>query len=314
VIFACNDSAVAFIARHRRELARHYILDDSTADLQLAMLDKLETLTLAQAAGVDTPRFWQVERPDQLDAIEGALAYPVIIKPLHSHLFQARFGGRKYLTANNGAEARSALERVREAGLEAMLCEWIPGPDHLLASYYTYIDGDGTPLFHFTKRVIRRFPKNEGLASYHITDWDGEVAELGSRFLTGINFRGLGNVEFKRDVRDGRLKLVECNPRFTAPQELFVRCGLDIASLIYDRLIGLPAPPAVFYKHGIRLWYPIRDFQAFQQLRTMNELTFRQWLKSIWHRQAFPFFQPADPLPSIVPAILAIKRRLPSTS
>jgi predicted ATP-grasp superfamily ATP-dependent carboligase len=103
---------------------------------------------------------------------------------------------------------------------------------------------------------------------------------------------------------------VECNSRFTAPQELLVRCGLDIASLIYDHLIGLPVPSPVSYKQGIRQWYPIRDFLAYRQLRTMNELSFGDWLKSVWHWQTFPFFQPADPLPSIMPAMLAIRRRL----
>ena len=310
VIFPCNDEAVTFVARHRPALADDYILDDSTPDVQLAMIDKRKTLELAKAANVDAPGFWQVERPEQLDAIEGELRYPLIVKPLHSHLFQARFGGRKYLTVNNADEVRTALERVWKAGLGAIVCEWIPGPDHLLSSYYTYIDRNGTPLFHFTKKVVRRFPKNEGLTSYHLTDWDREVAEVGLRFLTGINFRGLANVEFKRDLRDGRLKIVECNARFTAPQELFVRCGLDTASLVYDHLTGRPLPQALFYKQGVRLWYPVRDFQAYRQLRAMNELTFGEWVKSVCHWQTFPFFRPTDPLPTIAPATLALGRRL----
>lgn len=310
VIFPCNDEAVTFVARHRIELSNHYILDDSEPDVQVAMIDKRKTLMLARAVNVEAPRFWTVERPEELDAILGELRFPLIVKPLHSHLFQAKFGGRKYLNVTNGVEVRTALEAVWASGLQAMICEWIPGPDHLLASYYTYIDREGQPLFHFTKKVIRRFPKNEGLSSYHITDWDPEVAELGLRFLTGINFRGLANVEFKRDLRDGRLKLVECNARFTAPQELFVRCGLDTASLVYNHLVGLPIPPTLGYKRGVRLWYPVRDFWAYRQLRAMNELTFFEWLRSVWHWQAFPFFCPTDPLPTLAPATLAIARRL----
>jgi D-aspartate ligase len=310
VIFVCNDEAVGFVARHRSELAQHYRLDHSVPKLQLAMLDKLETLALAQSVNVPAPRFWQVDDPAQLNALEETLTFPLIVKPIHSHLFQAKFGGRKYLTVTSLAEVRAAMARVWESGLQAMICEWVPGPDHLLSSYYTYIDKNGTPAFHFTKKVIRRFPKNEGLTSYHITDWDPEVAEMGLRFLAGINFRGLANVEFKRDLRDGQLKLVECNARFTAPQELFVRCGLDTASLIYDDLVGLPMPANLTYKQGVRLWYPMRDFMAFRQLRAMNELSFGEWVRSIWHWQALPFFSPTDPLPTLVPALVAIKGRL----
>jgi predicted ATP-grasp superfamily ATP-dependent carboligase len=310
VILVCNDEAVSFVARNRSELLRHYRLDDSVPELQLAMLDKQKTLTLAQSVNVPAPRFWRVENPAQLEAIEGALTFPLIVKPLHSHLFQAKFGGRKYLTVNSHAEVRAAMERVWASGLQAMINEFIPGPDHRLSSYYTYIDRRGRPLFHFTKKVIRRFPKNEGLTSYHITDWDPDVAELGLQFLAGIGFRGLANVEFKRDARDGRLKLVEVNARFTAPQELFVRCGLDTASLIYNDLVGLPLPGNLEYRQDVRLWYPWRDFMAYRQLRKLNEITFSEWLGSIWHWQALPYFHPTDPLPTIVPALLAIKGRL----
>ncbi len=310
VVFACNDEAVGFIAQHRAELAVNYTLDCSVPELQLAMLDKLETLTLARTVNVPAPRFWQVENADELDRIKSELSFPLIVKPLLSHLFQSKFGGRKFLNVTSHDEVREALERVWAAGLQAMICEWIPGPDHLLSSYYTYIDRNGTPLFHFTKKVIRRYPKNEGLTSYHVTDWNPEVAQMGLRFLAGIGFRGLANVEFKRDLRDGQLKLVECNARFTAPQELFVRCGLDTASIIYNDLVGLPLPREFSYRRDVRLWYPMRDFLAYRQLRALNELTFAEWLKSVWHWQALPFFHPTDPLPTIVPAVQAIGRRL----
>jgi predicted ATP-grasp superfamily ATP-dependent carboligase len=309
VILPCNDEAVTFVARNRAELRGHYILDDSEPELQLGLIDKRSTMTLAQTADVDAPRFWTVDGPGDLQGVLTDLRYPLIVKPLHSHLFQAKFG-RKYFNAENASEVRAALEKVWASGLRAMVCEWIPGPDSLLSSYYTYIDRSGEPLFHFTKKVIRRFPKNEGLASYHITNWDPEVAAVGLRFLVGIKFRGLANVEFKRDVRDGRLKLVECNVRFTAPQELFVRCGLDTASIVYNHLVGLPLPPTRGYKVGVRLWHPVRDFWAYRQLRGLSELTFSGWLKSISHRQVFPYFQWTDPLPTLMPATVSMARRL----
>jgi predicted ATP-grasp superfamily ATP-dependent carboligase len=309
VLLPCNDEAVTFVARNRPELSAHYILDDSEPELQLGLIDKHRTMTLAQTANVDAPRYWTVNRPEELETVLRDVRYPAIVKPLHSHLFQIEFG-RKYFNADNDTDVRTAMERVWAAGLQAMICEWIPGPDSLLSSYYTYMDGHGEPLFHFTKKVIRRFPKNEGLTSYHITDWDPEVAAVGFRFLTGIKFRGLANVEFKRDTRDGRLKLVECNVRFTAPQEVFVRCGLDTAVIVYNHLVGLPLPPTRGYKVGARLWHPIRDFWAYRQLSGLNELTLAGWLKSIAHWQGFPYFQWTDPMPTLMPAAIATARRL----
>ena len=41
---------------------------------------------------------------------------------------------------------------------------------------------------------------NRGGGCYHETKWLPETAELGRRFFTGIGFRGMGNIEFKRDT------------------------------------------------------------------------------------------------------------------
>jgi predicted ATP-grasp superfamily ATP-dependent carboligase len=298
VLLACNDDAVEFIATHRDRLAPDYVLDDSAPAVQLAMLDKQRTLEIGCRAGIGVPRFWPVGGGADVDPVFDGITYPAIVKPLHSHKFQKVFDGRKFFRAANRVELEDALARLVAAGLEAMVSEWVPGPDSRLASYYTYIDRDGRPLFHFTKRIIRRFPKNQGLACYHVTAWDPTIAEHGLRFLEGIGLRGLANVEFKLDERDGRWKLIECNPRFTAAQEILVRAGLDIAWLIYCHLGGYALPSFGRYTEGVRLWYPVRDFRAYRELRRLNELTLWTWLRSVWHPQALPYFRLTDPLPS----------------
>ncbi|MDQ7051488.1 MAG: hypothetical protein Q9P14_00770 [candidate division KSB1 bacterium] len=146
---------------------------------------------------------------------------------------------------------------------------------------------------------MRRFPVNQGLACYHYTEWDEEIAELGQTFFRGIHFRGLGNIEFKRDLRDGLLKVIECNPRFTAAQELLARSGMDAAKIIYNAIVGKPVPNVESYRQKLHFWYPVRDFRAFLQLRRRGELTFAEWLKSIGRKQVFPYFRWDDPMPSI---------------
>lgn len=169
----------------------------------------------------------------------------------------------------------------------------------------------GDPLFHYTEKVVRRFPKNNGQGTYHITAWDPEIAELGLKFFRGINFRGLGNVEFKRDLRDNKLKIIECNPRFTAAHELLVRCGMDISLAIYNHLTGLPVPHLNSYKQGMTLWFPYRDFMAYKELKPLNEITLGQWLKSLIHtQQVVPHFRWLDPMPTLAPFLLSVKGRI----
>ncbi len=298
VIFACSDEAVEFLAQQRYELAEHFLLDDSVPELQLALLNKQRTLEMAREVGVPTPNFWRVEHLDDLDRVRKQVSYPVIIKPIHSHLFRHVFG-MKLFYAFREDELISLTHQALSHRVEVMIMEWIPGPDHLLGSYYTYINRESRALFHYTKKVIRRFPINQGLACYHYTEWDDEIAEWGQKFFQGIGFHGLGNIEFKRDPRDGQLKIIECNPRFTAAQELLTRSGMDIAKIIYRAIVGKPVPRIETYRQKLHLWYPVRDFRAFLELRRRGELTFTEWLKSIRHFQVFPYFRWDDPMPSI---------------
>jgi predicted ATP-grasp superfamily ATP-dependent carboligase len=309
VLLACSDEAIAIIARHRPELSARFRLEESNPVAQLAMLDKLRTYQAAQAAGVPTPRFWAAQSREQVLALRDALVFPLIVKPQLTHLFERR-SGQKFVVAGDFDQLLRAHEALGAAGITTLLVERIPGPDDRLCSYYTYLDRKSLPLFHFTKRIIRRFPAGKGNACYHVTDWNPEVRDLALRLFQWVGLRGLANAEFKRDERDGQLKLIECNARFTAANGLVARSGFDLASFVYNRLVGRPQPPLETYALAMRLWDPVRDFQAFLELRRQGRLTFRQWLASVLHGQTFPYFDPGDPLPALARALRPAGRLL----
>jgi predicted ATP-grasp superfamily ATP-dependent carboligase len=308
-LLACCDEAIELIVRHRAPLAARFRLDDSNPEAQLAMLDKLATYRAAEAAGVPTPRFWVAQTPGDLHAARHELVFPLIVKPRLSHVFEAR-SGKKLLIARDLAEAVAAFDAVSATGSGALLVELIPGPDDRLCSYFTYLDADSRPLFHFTKRVIRRYPMLSGNGCYHVTDWIPDIGELANRLFRHVGLKGVANVEFKRDDRDGQFKLIECNARLTASDALIARSGVDLAAFVYCRLVGRRPPPMDQYRTGMRLWDPVRDFQAYLELRRAGRLTFPQWLSSVMHRQTFPYFEWTDPLPALVRLMHPVRNAL----
>lgn len=310
VVLACNDEALEFIASHQADLETRYVLEENVPSLRRALLDKQRTLELGQQLGIPAPRFWEAATLAQVERLAPEVSFPAMIKPVHSHRFQRLFEGRKYLRAESRDGLLIAAQAVLAQDLPFLVCELVPGPDRLLSSYYTYIDAEGEALFHFTKSVFRRQPVNMGGACYHFSEWLPETAALGERFFRGVGLRGLGNIEFKRDPRDGKLKLIECNARFTAAQELLVRCGLDTAVIVYNHLVGRPVPRAREYRQNLRLWYPRADFAAFRELRGRGELGFPGWLSSVAHRQVLPYFSLTDPWPSLTNAARYVRRRL----
>jgi D-aspartate ligase len=310
VVLAASDDGLELIVRHRTDLVGRGLLPmEANDDVLLAMLSKRRTYELANAHEIATPNTILLRTFADVEDVAGELTYPCVLKPTHSHLFQARANSSvKALVIGGPTELRAEFERLQSLGVEMLVTEVICGPNDEFVSYYSYIDNEGTPLLHFTKRKIRQHPLGFGIGTYHATTHDPEVAELGRRFFEAVGLRGLGNVEFKRDGRDGRLKLIECNARFTASNELIRRSGVDLALFSYNRLTGRPTPPVDAYRDDMRLWEPVSDTLAFLLYRRRGELTFAGWVRSLAHRQCFPAARLSDPLPAIVRHAEKIKR------
>jgi D-aspartate ligase len=302
VVLACSDEGLELIARHRAELLElGYIPMEANDEALLAMLDKERTYALASEHGIPVPRARALRNQADVDAVSRELSYPCVLKPVHSHVFARRAqSGAKVLTADTPAELRAVFERMSAIGVEMLVTEVIAGPDDEYVSSYSYLDERGEPLLHFTKRKIRQYPNRFGIGTYHATTHDPEVADVGLRFVQAVGLRGLANVEFKRDGQDGQLKLIECNARFTMPNDLIRIAGIDLALFSYNRLLGRPTPPIDSYRVGIRLWDPLNDTRAFLGYRRSGELSFRRWIGSLLHPQHFPRARLDDPLPALV--------------
>jgi predicted ATP-grasp superfamily ATP-dependent carboligase len=308
VLLACSDAGIQLIADRREELAGRFLLDESEPRAQLMMLNKLSTYRAAAAAGVPTPRFWVAESARDLEAVRDELVFPLVVKPRLGYLFEAKTG-KKLLQVGNYGEVAAAVDAVAATGTGSVLMEKIPGNDDRLCSYYTYLDEQSRPLFHFTKRVIRRYPVMTGAGCYHATDWIPEAAELGNRLFAHVGLRGLANVEFKRDDRDGKLKLIECNARFTAADCLVARSGINLAAFVYCRITGQTPPAMDTFVRGMRLWDPVRDFQAHLSMKKAGAITTRQWIASVCRRQTFAYFQWTDPMPALARLTLPVRRK-----
>jgi predicted ATP-grasp superfamily ATP-dependent carboligase len=215
------------------------------------------------------------------------IPYPCFLKPVFSHRFRRHFEG-KGVVVHTPKELERSYAEISAAGVRVLLTEIIQGVDDEYCSYYTYIEEDGEPLVHFTKRKIRQYPVGFGIGTYHVTRWEPEAADLGLRFARSVGLRGLVNVEFKRDRHDGALKLIECNPRLTAGNEVVRRAGVDFARIAYDRALGLPVRPLSGFREGVHQWTPSDDYRAFLQYMARGELSTGQWVGSLLHRQMIP--------------------------
>jgi predicted ATP-grasp superfamily ATP-dependent carboligase len=316
VLLACCDDGLELLARHRRVLETHgHKPIEANDSVVLAMLDKQETYRLADATGIGVPRTAALSSLDGLEPALDEVGLPCGYKPQHSHEYVRHLpmlpkgwppkGG----IARDREELCTMIRPMLDLGIGMLLTEVVPGPADAFCSYYTYLGEAGQPLVHFTKRKLRQYPTDFGLGTLHVTKWQPDVAREGLHLLQSVGLRGLGHVEFKRDANDGKLKLIECNPRITMVNDLVRASGLDLAVLAFNRAIGRPSASFNGFRENCWMWFPDLDWKAFRDYRRNGELSAFGWLRSIAHYQHLALPSLRDPLPAATP-LVSFGRRL----
>ena len=302
-LLPCNDDGVELIARNRNLLLDWgYLPVEGNDSAMITMLDKDRCYDLARELGLSAPTIVPLREAGDLANVPEDILYPCGLKPMHTHEFARHFGGRlKVIVVNDRSELEAKWVEMQKRGLEMMVTEIVQGPDNRLWGYYSYLDEHGRPLVEFINRKLRQYPVHFGRGCYVVSDWDDEVVDASLRLLRATDYLGPSHVEWKRDVRDNRLRLIEVNARFALHNEQMRACGKDLTLVAYNRLVGRPVAAPTPVRKGVRLWYPGTDVQALFDYRSRGEITFRTWLRSlIAHRKHFPVFKWYDPMPTIV--------------
>jgi D-aspartate ligase len=306
VVLPCSDEGLELVARNRDALnGRGHVAIEADDRRLLDVLDKERTHELAMEHDIPVPRTTTVRDAEELRRAVEEIGFPCALKPLHAHEFRRIFDGKGFV-ADTWSDLEEFFRLSEQAGVEMLVTEMVRGPDRY-HSGYCYLDERGESLLTFTKQKLRQYPITFGAGVYHVMDWNDEVAELTLRFCRAVRLRGLINVEYKRDSRDGRLMLIEANHRFTASTALHLAAGLDVPLFVYNRLTGAPLPHVGRpYKEGATLWYPLDDFRAFKEYRRGGEMTTFQYVRSIARPQSFSVASLNDP----GPLLLALKPRV----
>ncbi len=239
-IFPTHDVWLNAIARRQEELGDRFLCPFPSWDTLARIQNKRAQLEAAQAAGVDVPETGHPRSAAEAVAVGREIGFPVLVKPADPIEFKRRHQ-RQAFRCETAAELEAAYAQAEEH--EPMVQELIPGGDDALYTLGSYLDASGRPLGVFSGRKIRQTPRLVGTCRVGEALWVQEVVDAGLRLLAAVEYRGLSQVELKRDPRDGRYKLMEINPRLFQWHGLAAACGVDLPRLAYEDLLGLDSSP-----------------------------------------------------------------------
>ena len=206
-------------------------------------LDKAEFAALLEREGVPHPRTIVSDDAEALtgwanDVVVGVLPEADRLAEVHAPLrVQGDARGRSRRDRGEAGRGRERGDRARAAGVRAR-----PDLVALLRRRLCQPWTDASPA-RLARRRLRMYPPDFGNSTYHVTVPFDEVADAADelvRLLASVGYRGIFSAEFKRDERDGVLKLLEVNVRPWWYVEFAALCGVDVCHLAYREALGLP--------------------------------------------------------------------------
>jgi D-aspartate ligase len=289
-----TDRQVVWVADNAGALSEVFRFPRQDAGLVRTLCDKSLMRILAGRCGVPTP---QATVPGSIEDVEDfaeSAAFPVMVKATEVESMRRRVGGTKFVIH----DARELIDLCRRAedpeGPNLMIQEFIPGDDWMFDGYF---DRDSVCRFGLSGCKIRRFPVYTGVTSLGICVRNEELEQLTARFMQQLGYRGILDIGYRRDRRDGQYKVLDVNPRIGCTFRLFTdRGGLDVARVLYLDLTS-QAVSASEPSEG-RKWV-VEDFDLLSSIRLWREgaLRLKDWADSFRGVQEYACFAADDPMP-----------------
>ena len=234
-LFPTHDEHLNALARHRADLGERFLCPFPDWDVLGGLQQKRLQLETAERIGIAIPKTFHPRSFAEVGAAAAETGFPLLLKPSDNVLFK-RLYRRQAFVCHGSEELQVAYEQA--ASHEPMLQELIPGDADRLWTLGVYIGEDDAVLATFCGRKLRQTANSIGTARIGESVWDAEVVESGLALLRELRFHGIAQVEFKRDPRDGKLKLMEVNPRLWQWHSLTAVCGADVVLAAYWDLVG----------------------------------------------------------------------------
>lgn len=242
VLLPMDEASVGHVIAHRGRLAEfaHSLQPDAEPFRRGA--DKFETVRAARELGMETPLTWMPTSEEELAGIASGEAFPLVIKPRHSS------GSRGIRFVHDAQALVSAYREAAASGLPPMIQQYIPPGERLDAA--VLLDAEGRLAASFVQREVRHYPADIGPSTVQESIAMPELAEQAETLLRKLSWRGIAEVEWMRDPRDGRLKLMEINPRYWNSLHLAIQSGVDFPYLHYRLSLGERVTPVTTYRIG----------------------------------------------------------------
>jgi predicted ATP-grasp superfamily ATP-dependent carboligase len=271
----------------------------------MKVIDKACLVEIAIQAGVPTPRSVVVRGHRDILFIAEKVGFPCVVKPVKSVDWRSgsnwqKVGGRKAYLVANEAEFREEYDRIVSITPELLVQEWIPGSTEQIVILGGYVGDDGNPLAYFTARKLVQSPEDFGTGCIvEVVDLP-QILEPTIKLCRALNYRGMAEVEYKRDDRTGEYKLIEINTRHWDWHRLGMANNVNVSWAAYCDVTGRKYLPVSTSKSGLSKWVADDATWSYFLAGVYNrQIQVKTFFRKLSGRRQYGIFDWSDPIPSL---------------
>jgi predicted ATP-grasp superfamily ATP-dependent carboligase len=310
VAIPCSDHWCHEIAGWSEERRRRFPTSVVAQSVLDTLVDKNAFADALRRLGLPHPWTRHVTSDADVSALGSEIPANSFLKPCDSQAFNRQFQ-RKAFSTTSVEDLREKLGRIRAAGLECIIQEYVPGPPTNHYFVDGFVDHQGRITALVARQRIRMYPVDFGnstmLVSVPLDEVRGAVDTIRG-LVDGLGYRGIFSAEFKKDERDQVFRILEVNCRPWWFVEFATMCGVDVVTMAYRDALRLPLTPVESYASGVRYCYMTFDKMAYQHLKARGEISRVGWIRS-WLFGRHAVFSTSDLGPALQPLRQRVRDR-----
>lgn len=256
VIFPMTEQSVYCLNKARDQFGKQVILACPPPEMMESVSNKYSLFQMAEKLGVAIPATIYVTGADDYHGRKSRISvFPVVVKPAYSKIEdEGRIISTRVMYAASLSELNRLYETKPELRYPSLIQELIVGEG---TGLFTLFDSNRHLALFSHRRLLEKPPSGGVSVLSESVALDAEMVEAAEKLLAEVKWTGIAMVEFKRDSKDGKAKLMEINGRFWGSLQLAVSSGVDFPVLCLNYYLG---KKQVSCLAGYRVGYKLKWF------------------------------------------------------
>lgn len=251
VLIPSNDYAVLAISKNKRQLEKCFKIITPSFDVLENIYNKANLLQIALLKDIPIPSTHYFL--NEFDVLPDNFTFPVITKGKFGLEFYKTFKKKVFLAeSENQLKAQVINIAGKYPVSDTFTQEVIPSHGQNKTISFAAFSSKGEILSFWMGEKLREHPVKFGTATFSQSIYNEDILKTSKILLKELNYTGPCEIEFLKDPRDDKYKLIEMNARTWLWVGLAKACGIDFAKMIYYFANDLPFAYPLNYKTNIK--------------------------------------------------------------